>query len=223
MEDIKILYSDEHITVCVKPPLSLSQQDSKGNMGVDGILTQQLGKDHKVVHRLDFGVGGTMVYAKTDKAAAGLSKSITENTFEKEYLTVVYGRPAEESGVYQDLLFKDSTKNKSFVVDRMRKGVKKASLEYILQTSRETEKGVLSLVRVKLHTGRTHQIRLQFASRKTPVYGDGKYGSKTNEKTVALWSYRLSFPHPATKKTMTFFSLPDGTFPWSTFDYKEIT
>lgn len=223
MEDIKILYQDDHITVCVKPPLSLSQQDAKGNIGVDGILTQQLGQEHKTVHRLDFGVGGTMVYAKTDKSAAGLSKSITENSFEKEYLTVIYGIPAEESGVYQDLLFKDSSKNKSYVVDRMRKGVKQASLEYRLIDTKETEKGVLSLVRVKLHTGRTHQIRLQFASRKTPVYGDGKYGSKTNEKTVALWSYRLSFPHPVTKKTMTFFSLPDHSFPWNTFDYKELT
>ncbi|MBE6643201.1 MAG: RluA family pseudouridine synthase [Ruminococcaceae bacterium] len=219
MEDIKILYEDKHLTVCVKPPLILSQQDSKGSPDMTEALRTQLGTVHKVVHRLDFGVGGTMVYAKTDVAAGKLSAAVSERSFKKEYLAVIYGTPEKEEGIYKDLLFKDSTKNKSFVVDRMRKGVKEASLEYKLLETKETDKGVLSLVHVKLHTGRTHQIRVQFASRKTPLYGDGKYGSKTSDKTTALWSYRLNFAHPITKKEIFQESLPPSDFPWNLFDF----
>ncbi|MBQ6701488.1 MAG: RluA family pseudouridine synthase [Clostridia bacterium] len=219
MEDIKILYEDKHLTVCVKPPLILSQQDSKGSPDMTEALRTQLGTVHNVVHRLDFGVGGTMVYAKTDVAAGKLSAAVSERSFKKEYLAVIYGIPEKEEGIYKDLLFKDSTKNKSFVVDRMRKGVKEASLEYKLLETKETDKGVLSLVHVKLHTGRTHQIRVQFASRKTPLYGDGKYGSKTSDKTTALWSYRLTFAHPISKKVIFQESLPPSEFPWNIFDF----
>lgn len=221
MEDIKILYEDKHITVCVKPPLILSQGDEKGSPDMTAALETLLGIPHKAVHRLDYGVGGTMVYAKTDKAAASLSRAIQEKTFEKEYLAVVYGVPAEESGIYKDLLFKDSKKNKSYVVDRVRRGVKEASLEYRLIDSATTDKGVLSLVYVKLHTGRTHQIRVQFASRKTPLYGDGKYGSKTNEKVTALWSHRLAFPHPISGKILSFTSLPEDGFPWNLLNFEK--
>ena len=223
MEEIKIIYQDEHFTACEKPPLTLSQQDAKGTLGLDGILSEQTNTPHKVMHRLDFGVGGTMVYAKSEKGASCIAKSIADRTFEKESLAVVYGKPAEEKGIYKDLLFKDSSKNKTFVVDRPRKGVKDASLEYRVIDSKETEKGLMSLVHIKLHTGRTHQIRVQFAFRKTPVYGDGKYGSKTNEKRVALWSHTVKLPHPVTKKPMIFSSLPDDSFPWNAFDFKEIT
>ena len=197
MEDVNILYEDNHITVCEKPPLVLSQKDQKGvTDDLCSMLDEQTGTEHRPVHRLDLGVGGTMVYA---------------------IIPVVHGIPAENEGVYRDLLFKDSSKNKSFVVDRQRKGVKEASLEYkVLQTA-ETEKGVLTLVQIKLHTGRTHQIRGQFSSRRTPLYGDGKYGSRTNEKCIALWSYRLSFPHPVSKKNMSFESHPGNTFPWNAF------
>lgn len=222
MEDIKILYEDKNITVCVKPPLVLSQQDEKGSADLVSLLTQQTNVQHKCVHRLDFGVGGTMVYAKNEAAAAKLSASVQNRSFEKEYLAVVYGVPQEKSGIYKDLLFKDSKKNKSFIVDRVRKGVKDASLEYKLLDTKDSEKGTLSLVWIKLHTGRTHQIRVQFASRKTPLYGDGKYGSKTNEKVTALWSYKATFPHPLTQKEVLFKSLPDADFPWNIFDIEEL-
>ncbi len=222
MEDIKILYEDKHITVCVKPPLVLSQQDEKRSDDMVSLLSKQTKVQHKCVHRLDFGVGGTMVYAKNDTSAAKLSCSIQNGSFEKEYLAVIHGVPQEKSGIYKDLLFKDSRKNKSFVVDRIRKGVKEAILEYRVLDTKKTEKGILSLIRIKLHTGRTHQIRVQFASRKTPLYGDGKYGSSTNEKITALWSYKTTFPHPLTKREVLFKSLPDTDFPWNTFDIEEL-
>ena len=218
MDDIKIIFSDKAITVCEKPPLLLSQQDAKGSQNLIAALNSKENSDHKAVHRLDFGVGGTMVYAKTAQSAAKLSAEIADRSFNKEYLAVVYGRPENEQGVYKDLLFKDSSKNKSFVVDRMRKGVKEASLEYRVIDTKECEKGSFSLVWIKLHTGRTHQIRVQFASRKTPLYGDGKYGSRTNEKVTALWSYKLSFLHPTSKKEVAYTSLPAGYFPWNLFD-----
>ncbi len=222
MEDIKILYEDKFITVCVKAPLILSQQDEKGSADLVSMLSQQTNVQHKCVHRLDFGVGGTMVYAKNEVAAAKLSASIQNRSFEKEYLAVIYDAPQEKCGVYKDLLFKDSKKNKSFVVGRVRKGVKEASLEYKLLDTKETEKGMLSLVWIKLHTGRTHQIRVQFASRKTPLYGDGKYGSKTNEKVTALWSYKTTFPHPLTRKNISFQSIPNTDFPWNVFNIEEL-
>ena len=218
MNDIKIIYEDKSITVCVKPPLVLSQQGEKDSPDLVSLLSKQTNVQHKCVHRLDFGVGGTMVYAKSETAAAKLSAAIQNRSFEKEYLAVIYGVPQEESGIYKDLLFKDSKKNKSYVVDRVRKGVKEASLEYKVLDTKNTEKGTLSLVWVKLHTGRTHQIRVQFASRKTPLWGDGKYGSKTNEKVTALWSYKTTFPHPLTQKLLSFKSLPDSNFPWNLFE-----
>lgn len=222
MDIVKILHTDKHLTVCVKPPLSLSQSDEKNSPSMTDHLAAETNAFHKVIHRLDFGVGGTMVYAKSDFAAAFLSADIQNKVFQKEYLAVVFGKPSESSGVYKDLLFKDSSKNKSFVVDRMRKGVKEASLEYKVLETVETEKGELSLVWIKLHTGRTHQIRVQFSSRKTPLYGDGKYGSCTNEKITALWSFRLSFRHPASKKNVSFSSLPDGVFPWNAFNIPDL-
>lgn len=221
MEEIKILYQDKYITVCVKPPLIMSQQDNKGSLDMLTVLEEQTGEKHKAVHRLDFGVGGVMVYAKTDRAASVLSEYIRDKSFTKEYLAVVFNKPENESGIYKDLLFKDSRKNKSYVVDRMRKGVKEASLEYRLLSTSKTEKDdTISLVFIKLHTGRTHQIRVQFASRKTALYGDGKYGSKTSDKKTALWSYRISFNHPITKKSLVFSELPEQTIPWTNFDFE---
>ncbi len=216
IENIEILYEDKDITVCVKPPLVLSQQDEKGSVCMLDLLKAQMGTEHKAVHRLDFGVGGVMVYAKNSISSARLSESIRNRSFEKEYLAVVYGKPDKE-GVFKDLLFKDSKKNKSYVVDRMRKGVKEASLEYRTYDTKETEKGVMSLVWIKLHTGRTHQIRVQFASRKYALYGDGKYGSRISDKKTALWSHRISFNHPITKKPMSFSCMPENVYPWNVF------
>ena len=138
---------------------------------------------------------------------------VSERSFSKEYLAVIKGIPTENEGVYKDFLFKDSSKNKSFVVKRARKGVKEASLEYRLLDSHDD----ISLVFVKLHTGRTHQIRVQFASRKTPLLGDGKYGSRDNRCDTALWSCRLSFVHPVTNKSVSCVSMPPEEYPWNLF------
>ncbi len=205
---ISVLYEDRALAVCIKPPALLSQAGSGED--ILQVLGQQLGCTLYPVHRLDRGVGGVMVFAKTSRAAAALSAAIQRHELEKEYLCLVRGRPAEDSGVYRDLLLHDKARNKTFVVDRMRGGVKEASLEYRVL---DQQAGV-SLVRVKLHTGRTHQIRVQFSSRKTPLLGDGKYGGGSGQ--IALWSFHLAFPHPTSGKRMDFFQLPEGQ-PWDGF------
>lgn len=184
--DIRILHEDNNIIVCIKPVGLLSEEG-----GLPDALAQQC-RVEKIycVHRLDRAVGGLMVYAKNARAAAALTESMSRGEFQKEYLALVHGRPAEPEGTYNDLLFKDSRKNKSFVVTRMRKGVKQASLSYRLLAGAEG----LSLVRIRLHTGRSHQIRVQFSSRKMPLAGDVKYGSSIKDSNICLWSESLSFP-----------------------------
>ncbi|MBQ8783330.1 MAG: RluA family pseudouridine synthase [Clostridia bacterium] len=208
--DITILYEDEHLIFAVKPVGVLSQKGDGENM-ID-LLSQNRGEVYPV-HRLDTAVGGVMVFAKTKQAAAKMCALVSENQLHKQYLAVLQGALPKESDTLVDLLFKDSRKNKSFVVKRERKGVKKASLEYDLISFKDN----LSLVKVKLHTGRTHQIRVQFASRKLPLLGDGKYGSKCNKCSVALWSESLSFVHPYTKKEIGFTASPPDRFPWNNF------
>ena len=195
--DIKILYEDEYIIACVKPVGVLSQDGGSANM-------PELLKEHGEIfplHRLDKEVGGVMVFAKTHAAAGKMSALIAEGKMAKEYYAVVRGEPENKSGILEDLLFKDSSKNKSFVVKRMRKGVKKASLEYETQKTLTDGDKKYSLVKIKLHTGRTHQIRVQFSSRKMPLLGDGKYGDgranrRYGETRQALYSYRLTFDFP---------------------------
>ena len=211
---MNILYEDEYIVAAVKPSGVLSQSGEGANM-ID-LLSQGRG-DIFPVHRLDKNVGGTMVFAKTKSASAAMSSMIQNNEIQKEYLAVVCGEPHEKNGVFEDLLFKDSSKNKSFVVKRMRKGVKKAVLEYeTLQTVNNGEQ-ILSLVKVKLHTGRTHQIRVQFSSRKMPLLGDGRYGGKCGKCDIALWSERLLFNHPVTGQTICLESEPPAQYPWKLF------
>jgi len=218
--NLMILYDDESITVCIKPYCVLSQPDKTENDNMIGLLAKHYNNAFtpKSVHRLDFGVGGVMVYAKTNEAAAYLSEAVRNNNMKKEYIAVVCGIPEESEGIYKDLLFKDSSKNKSYVVDRMRRGVKEASLEYKVLETVQTDRGPMSLVWIKLHTGRTHQIRVQFASRKTPLFGDGKYGSSKNSKKTALWSYKLTFPHPKSKKEVCVQYPPEQSYPWSYFN-----
>jgi 23S rRNA pseudouridine1911/1915/1917 synthase len=213
---LKILYDDNDITVCIKNPDLLSE---KSENGADIITKLEEYFDGEFtffpLHRLDFGVGGTMVFAKNKKSAAKMSETIANREMSKEYLAIVGGVPEEKVGIYCDLLFKDSRKNKSFVVDRKRAGVKEASLEYEVIESREIDGAVFSLVKIKLHTGRSHQIRVQFSHRKMPLYGDRKYGSKV-VSDIALWSYRLTFNHPVSGKEMSISSLPEGDI-WSCF------
>lgn len=220
---VEILYEDKHIIICVKPVGMLSQKDQNSN-DVDMVtyLSEYRVKKNEpdyigIVHRLDRNVGGLMVFAKSKQAAGKLSTAINERSFTKEYLTVVKGCPETEHGNYTDLLFKDSSKNKSYVVSRMRKGVKEASLDYRVIETIPVEQDLYSLVLVHLNTGRTHQIRVQFSSRKMPLLGDGKYGSKSNQCEIALWSYRLAFAHPMTKKEINISKEPTDSFPWNVF------
>lgn len=207
---IDVLFENNDFVVCVKPIGIASQNDKTDDLVK--ILSQQTNSQIFPVHRLDTAVGGTMIFAKNSKTAANLSKQIVDGRFKKSYLAVVSGIPEEKSGTFEDLLFKDSSKNKSYVVKRERKGVKKAKLEYELLSSNNG----MSLVSVLLHTGRSHQIRVQFASRKMPLIGDGKYGSKDNCCNVALWSSEISFCYKSQK--MSFLSEPDRTkFPWNLF------
>ncbi len=180
---MEILYSDHDIVVCVKP-VGLDAEKE-----VPAALTAALGGDIYPIHRLDKNVGGVMVYARTKAVAAALSKAVAEGSMVKEYVALVHGTPPE-SGDWTDLLFRDGGKNKVFVVKRERKGVKKARLEYTRLTAGEN-----SLVRIRLHTGRTHQIRVQFASRGFPLVGDHKYGSRDEAAAPMLYSCRIQFPY----------------------------
>lgn len=179
---MEILHQDKDLAVIVKP-VGLDSQAA-----VPAELERQLGGTFYPIHRLDLNVGGVMVYARTKQAAASLSKAIQEGSMVKEYMAMVHGTP-EETGDWEDLLFKDSAKNKVFVVKRMRGGVKKARLEY-----KRLSTGEASLVHIRLHTGRSHQIRVQFASRGFPLVGDHKYGSKDNASAPMLFSCRITFP-----------------------------
>ena len=192
---MEILYESRELAVCVKP-VGLESQAQ-----VPEELKRQLGGEFFPVHRLDQNVGGVMVYARTKGAAAALSRLIQENTMVKEYVAMVHGTP-DEAGDWEDLLFKDSSKNKVFVVKRMRGGVKKARLEY-----RRLTEGENSLVRIRLHTGRSHQIRVQFASRKFPLVGDHKYGSKDEATAPMLFSCCITFPWKG--QEMRFEKLPE--------------
>ncbi len=212
---MKILFEDNEVIVLVKPVGIPSEDTKNGEKGILTKINEEIynGQIH-LLHRLDRNVGGVMVFSKTKKSAANISKQIQENTFKKTYLAVVDGVVEEKQGIYKDLLFKDSSKNRSYVVNRVRKGVKEASLEYVVLNEKDNK----SLVKITLHTGRTHQIRVQFSSRKTPLCGDIKYGSKDRCSDIALFSHSISFSHPITNETMTFTALPEKeNYPWNIF------
>lgn len=175
---MEILFEDKHIVVCVKPVGMDSEHE----------VPAALGGEAYPVHRLDKNVGGVMVFARTKAAAAALSKAIQDGAMVKEYVAMVHGTPPAQ-GDWTDLLFKDSSKNKVFVVNKERKGVKKARLEF----TRLTESNP-ALMRIRLHTGRSHQIRVQFSSRGFPLVGDHKYGAQDNSPAPMLFSCRLTFP-----------------------------
>lgn len=192
---MEIVYKDQNLIVCIKPV----GIDSQHELPVQ--LSELLKGQIYDVHRLDINVGGIMVYARNRKTAAMLSRHIQEGRMVKEYLAIVHGQPPEQA-VWEDLLWKDSRKNKVYVVKRERKGVRKAKLE--LKTLQPGEK---SLVHIRLYTGRSHQIRVQFASRGFPLVGDHKYGSRDKRTAPQLYSYRLTFPYQG--KMMTFESKPE--------------
>ena len=193
---MEILYSDKNIIVCIKPVGLDSEKQVPEN------LKTELGGEIFTLHRLDLNVGGVMVYARNKKTASELSRAIQDGLMIKEYLATVHGTPPE-SGDWEDLLFKDSRKNKVFVVKRMRKGVKKARLEFV-----RLNEGENSLVKIRLHTGRSHQIRVQFASRGFPLVGDHKYGSRDEKTAPMLYSHKITFPYQG--KEISFESTPEN-------------
>ena len=188
-----IIYSDRELAVIVKPVGVDSEHQ------VPAMLSEKLGGEIFPIHRLDLNVGGVMVYARTKQVAAELSRLVQEGKLVKEYRCLVHGVPSEH-GVLEDFLFKDSRKNKVFVVKKERKGVKKASLEYIRLTDSDP-----SLLHIRLHTGRSHQIRVQFASRGFPLVGDHKYGARDEAKEPKLFSCRISFPWKGDSKVFEAF------------------
>ena len=211
---MEILYLDADIVVCVKPQRVLST-DEPG--GVPELLRRELGDekaDVRTVHRLDRVVGGVMVLARSASAASELSRQIRENEFGKEYLAVVHGAPGAEEGQLRDLLGRDKARRMTFVAAEPGKGIQEAVLSYrVLNRT-----GDLSRVWVRLHTGRTHQIRVQFASRGMPLVGERKYSERNDPCEIALWSYRLAFIHPKTEKPMEFIQEPPREYPWNEFD-----
>ncbi len=214
------MFEDKHIAVCIKPAGIISQSSEGGNDMI-ALLNARFAENGESataypVHRLDRETAGIMVYAKSPSAAAALSKQAEQNTIKKHYYAVIQGSPEEKSGVLKDLLFRDKQKNKTYVVNRMRKGVRDASLEY----SVIGENDGLSMLDILLHTGRTHQIRVQFASRKMPLVGDGRYGGGGGK--LALFAHTLEFTHPKNGKKLTFSANPESSeFPWNKFNFEE--
>ncbi len=215
---MKILYEDRDIVAVSKPAGVLSEL-SGNKQSVPLFLKQYFeGRGHKsdvfTVHRLDRDVAGVMVLARNPKAASNLSTQIQNRSVRKKYLAVLKGSPEKKEDILNDLLFRDASRGKTYVVDRMRKGVRDASLAYKVLAEVEG----FSLVEVELFTGRTHQIRVQFASRELPLYGDGRYGSGDGGHSPALFCKQMSFLHPFSNKQIDIQTLPDFTcYPWSLF------
>ena len=210
---MELIYVDSDIVVCVKPARVLST-DEPG--GLPELVRKALGDekaDIRTVHRLDRVVSGLMVLARNPKAASELSRQIRDGEFEKEYLAVVHGMPETDAGTLRDLLGRDKARKMTFVAEEKAKGVQEAVLHYQVQGTGDA----LSKVRIQLETGRTHQIRVQFASRGNPLVGERKYAVLEDPCEIALWSYRLGFNHPATGKPMEFVKEPPETYPWSLF------
>lgn len=213
-----IVYRDEAVLVCVKPAGVLST-DEPG--GLPDMVREALGDssaDVRTVHRLDRAVSGLIVLARGKAAASKLSEEIRDGGFEKEYLAVVHGS-TPDGGELRDLLWRDKARKMTFVADKPAKDVQEAVLDY--ETLRRGED--MSLVRVHLHTGRTHQIRVQFASRGFPLYGERKYAQDPDDCPLALWSHRLGFTHPTTGERMHFELVPPRVFPWNACEEIDIS
>jgi len=215
---MKILYEDRSILVVYKEQ-GITTQENKANEKCLLDIIREEYKDEKMylalINRLDKDVSGLVLIAKSKEVAAKLNTMQQEREINKEYIAIVGGVPLNMNGRFDDLLFKDSSKNKSFVVDRMRKGVKDASLLYEVIKTFEFDGMMCSAIKVNLITGRTHQIRVQFSSRKMPILGDIKYGSTIKTCKIALTCAKIEFNHPITKKVVSVVSSLPAEAPWS--------
>lgn len=228
MQKLKVIFEDNHIIVVEKPVNIPSQGDKTGDVDMLTIIKDYLKEKYNkpgnvylgLIHRLDRPVGGVMVFAKTSKAAARLSEQVREKVFQKTYLVVVNGKMEEGSGCLEDFLLKNERNNMSKVVKEGTKNAKYASLDYeVLKYNEEIN---LSVLKINLHTGRHHQIRVQLSSRDHSIYGDQKYGGRGHGKQIALWAYTLKIVHPITKEEMTFKSIPELNGTWKILEGLEL-
>ncbi|MDF2961851.1 MAG: pseudouridine synthase [Paenibacillus sp.] len=224
LPSIPVLYEDNHVIVVVKPVNVPTQEDDSRDPDLLTMIKQDLKHRHHkpgnvylgLVHRLDRPVGGVMVFAKTSKAASRLSDAVRTRTIRKRYTAVVNGKPKQPQGTLKHYLLKDTKTNMVSVAAPGKPGAKEAVLDYRLADHLDG----LSLVEIELHTGRPHQIRVQFAAIGCPLVGDQRYGAHLTKpgQQIALWSTELSFEHPVTKEALSFTSAPPQAFPWFLWD-----
>ena len=220
---IKIIFEDNHLLVVEKPVNILSQGDDTNDKDMVNLLKQYVKEKYNkpgnvyigLVHRLDRPVGGIMVFAKTSKAASRLSDQVRTKTFKKTYRAVIHGDMNKKEDTLKDYLYKNKKTNMVSVVNKDHKEAKNAELSY----KTLDRKDGFSLVEIDLKTGRPHQIRVQFASRKHPLFGDQRYGQNVNKvgQQIALWYYKLEIIHPTTKEKMEFTCEPPKEYPWNLF------
>ena len=226
MENLNVLYEDNHIIVVVKPVNIPSQGDKTGDEDMLTIIKSYIKEKYNkpgevylgLVHRLDRPTGGVMVLARTSKAASRLSEQVRDKKMHKKYLCIVDGKMESEKGSMRDFLLKNEKTNTSKVVKEGTKNAKEALLDY--EVVKYNEEINMSVVKVDLHTGRHHQIRVQFASRNHSLSGDQKYGTRGRGKQLALWAYSLSFAHPTTKEELVFENYPEITGSWKILEDK---
>mgnify|MGYP004673682705 FL=1 len=218
--NFKVIYEDNHIIVVEKPPNIPSQGDKTEDTDMLTIIKEYLKEKYNkpgnvylgLVHRLDRPVGGVMIFAKTSKAASRLSNQVREKVFKKEYLAIVDGKPEKNKGTLENYLLKNEKTNTSKIVKENTPGSKYAKLDYeVLKYNEEID---LSLLKILLHTGRHHQIRVQLAGMGHSICGDQKYGTRGRGKQISLWAYKLTIEHPITKESMTFTDIPEPIGPW---------
>ncbi len=208
---LEILYADSDVLVCIKPARVLSTDEPGGLPSLVRLALGDETADVRTVHRLDRVVSGIMVLARNAKAASELARQIREDKFEKEYLAVVHGKPNQDRGTLKDLLYRDKARRMTMVAMEPDKGVQEAILDYAVQHTTQNMTRVL----IQLRTGRTHQIRVQFASRGMPLVGERKYCTLEDPCEIALWSHRIVFNHPSTGKRMSFSKEPLQVYPWT--------
>lgn len=225
---IPVLFEDNHILVVEKPVNMPTQEDESRDLDLLNALKADLKERYNkpgnvylgLVHRLDRPVGGVMVFAKTSKAASRLSDAVRTRQLDKTYVAVVHGKPSQAAATLRHWLWKDTRTNTVSVVKAGQQDAKEAVLDYKLLGSQDG----LSLIQIKLHTGRPHQIRVQLAAIGCTLYGDQRYGSAVNKpgQQLALWATALAFEHPVLKEKMHFRSLPPVQRPWSEFTIPEL-